>query len=131
LSTASRPSNAFLYVRPSLIRSVTGIRSRNASATRESNAGYTIGVFLTWRREVGEFRPSCGDGRIGGREERLFSTMGRVEIIAVAADIDIERSWAVRSRRDPDIFGIVRADSDDRRDEVVAGESTSAADRSG
>lgn len=35
----------------------------------------------------------------------------------VAADIDIERSCPVRSRRDPDGRGIVLAESDERRPE--------------
>jgi hypothetical protein len=63
-----------------------------------------------------------------GRDERRCSTMVCTEDMAVAADIDIERSWAVRSRRDPVIFGSVRADSEDLRDEIVAAESIRVGD---
>ena len=48
--------------------------------------------------------------------------------MAVAADIDIERSWTVRSRRGPDILGSVLADSEDLRDEIVAAESNKVGD---
>lgn len=98
------------------MRSVIGMRSRNASATRDSNAGYTTGVFRTWRTETGEFRPSCNDG-IGGREVRFCSNTVRIGV--VAADIDIDLSCAVRSRRPPGSLGTVLADSEDRREDVT------------
>jgi hypothetical protein len=79
---------------------------------------------------VGESRPSWRDGGTPGLEERFCSTTVRGVDRMEAADIDIERSWEVRSRRGPDIFGTVRADSDDRR-EAKAGEwSTIVTERS-
>lgn len=101
-------------MRPSFIRSVTGTRSLNASATRDNNAGYTIGVLRDEgvRMEVGELRPG-----IGGRCcERLPSAI-RNEFDA--ADMDMERSWFVRSLRIPGPPGIVLADSDERLEPFI------------
>ena len=104
-------------MRPSLSLSVIGTRLRKASTTRDSKAGYTIGVFLVGKRkELGEFRPPCNGG-IGGRDERCCSKTLRMEF--VAADIDMERSWIVRSLQGPAILGIVLDESDDRRAEVT------------
>ena len=65
---------------------------------------------------VGELRPPCSACGIGGRD-RASNT---VRIDVDAADIDIDRSCVVRSRRKAGPLGIVRAESDDRRVVVVA-----------
>lgn len=92
------------------------MRSLNASATRDNSAGYTMGVLrgMGVRMEVGELRPGIG-GRCG---ERLPSAI-RDEL--VAADIDMVRSWFVRSLREPVPPGIVLADSDERRKLFIKG----------
>ena len=64
--------------------------------------------------EVGELRPGIG-GRCG---ERLPSAI-RNEF--VAADIDMVRSWFIRSLREPVPPGIVLADSDERREPFIEG----------
>lgn len=73
-----------------------------------------MGVFReVVRKDVGEFRPG-----IGGRGERLVSII-RIEL--VAADIDIDRSWLVRSRRKTGPPGMVLEDSDERRVDAIDG----------
>lgn len=54
---------------------------------------------------------------MGGREERFCSNTVRIGV--VAADIDIDLSCAVRSRRPPGSLGTVLADSEDRREDVT------------
>ena len=80
LSTASRPSNASVYASPSLTRSESVIRERNASATFESNAGYTMGV----RRDTGT-RP-CDVAFLSSAEIVREGTAGRLVSGSIGTD---------------------------------------------
>lgn len=65
------------------------------------------------RMEFGESRPPSIMEGIGGREVR----MERMD--EVAADMDIERSWFVRSRCEAAFLPRLWPDSDRRRPEIV------------
>ena len=72
-----------------------------------------MGVLRTGvRKDVGEARPSSMDVAFG-LEPRFWSTLGRMAF--VVADVDIERSWEVRSLRWLANLGIVRTESEERR----------------
>ena len=72
-----------------------------------------MGVLRTGvRKDVGEPRPSSMEDTFG-LEPRFWSTLGQMAF--VLADMDIERSWEVRSLRWLVNLGTVRAESEERR----------------
>lgn len=125
MSTASRPSKASLYVRPSLTLSESAMRSRNASATRERRAGYTTTERVLFGGrvvEVGEWPLAAWKPRgMGGRERESMAV--RSDADAADMDMDLSCPTLARSRRNPGP-GAVRAESEALLEQVALVEAT-------